>query len=521
MITVVLLVSIAFLAAVAYYIFYLAPKLDPNHRAMEYLKINKTEEAILEYKKILDNKPYDYATHYKLAELFSDIDEVDQAALHYEKVIEIGKFNYEIDKIDIEKKLAKIASVRDDIEQEFRYYYDILRVYPSDPDALYYAAFIALGQEEFDIAQRYFDKLIKGNEKDYSIMFGAGICSYQNQKFTDAVECFKYAVAIQPDSDIVNLAMAMALIKKRDFKSAVVYTQKLVSITDDPAVKFIGMRAHAFIDLYMKKTMDGVKRFEELLEFLKRNDMNEEQLLILYDIGFACFKAEMANRAYDYWNELSSLKRGYNNVQELVMSLRREMDMDESGDKLSSQTTSISDMVEDWLLNPFPTNFLWDICNLKEERKFNLREISVSTRVTHEGESEFTEMGYTKDLIDKFSSLDTENFRIIANRVVNKIGYKVEQILTTYRESDGIDFIAYKKDTREKTFVGVRRWKKIKVGEIPLRNFAQTVNDHKAQLGLFITTAALTEEAQRTSTNLSKLKIIVPEDLNTYLQGLL
>jgi tetratricopeptide (TPR) repeat protein len=517
----ILTISILFLAAVAYYFFYLAPKLDPSNRAQDFIKSRRFKDAIVEYKKILDEKPFDFVTHYRLANLYLKLNDNDQAAIHLQRVLDIEKFNYEVDKFDVERKLAVISVDRDDVENTFKLYYEILKMYPNDRDALYHVAFISLGQEEFDIAQRYFDRLAKGSEGDFEIMFGAGICSYQNQKFNEAVDCFKNAIMARPDSDIGNLAYTLALIKKRDFRNALIYSNRLIGLSIDLQVKFVAMRCSAFIETYLKKYEESVKRFEELLEFTKKNEMQDEMMLTLYDIGFACQKAEYTKRGYDYWNDLSSLQRGYNDVQELIMTFRREMENNPQEERSAGTGETIVEKTEDWLSTPFHNDFLWGICNLKNDKGFNIRDIIGSAKVIVDGDAEYSDMSYSKDLLEKFGSLDTENFRIVANRVVNKIGYKVDQIMTTYRESDGVDFMATKKDTKEKTFVWVRRWKKTRVGEIPLRNFAQQVNDLKANIGLFVTTSDLTEEAQGRVKNLSKVKIIMPEELNGYLQGLL
>jgi tetratricopeptide (TPR) repeat protein len=402
----------------------------------------------------------------------------------------------------------------------FKYYYGIVRLFPGDADALYNLAFISLGQEDFDLAQKYFDRLVKIKDTDFEVLFGAGICSYQNQKNNDAVAYFRQASSLKPESEIANLAVIISLIKKRDFRPAVGFASKLASITEDPQVRYIAMRCSALLDVYLKKYDDSIKKFEELLEMVKHNEMIEEICMTMYDIGFACIKAELTKRAYDFWNELSSIQRNYNGVQELIMTLRREMDSPDDNERMFAGE-SISDLAEEWILNPFPPGFLWGICSLRSEEKFPIRDYLVSTRVVSESDSDFSDYSAEKDLIEKFIKLDTENFRIVANRAVGKMGFKVDQILPTYREPDGVDFMATKKDTKEKTYVWVRRWKQTKVGEIPLRNFAQMINDQKAALGLFVTTAALTTEAEGTVSRLSKVKVVLPEELNSFLQGLL
>ena len=520
MIFVILSLATVFLAGFAYYIFYLGPRLDPSNRANEFIKSRRFGDAVIEYKKILDDKPFDFVTRYRLASLYFRMNEHDQAALHLEKIVENDKYNYEVEKSDVMRKLAHICSEREDIEGMFRYYYDIARMLPGDAEALYNLSFISLGQEEFDLAQRYFDRLVKIKENDFEVLFGAGICAHQNQKINESVAYFRQAAAIRGESEIANLGVIFSLMKKRDFRPAVGFAAKLSSMTSDPQVRYLALRCAAFLDVYMKKYDESVKKFEELLEMCKKNEMTEEYYMTMYDIGFACIKAELSKRAYDYWNELTSLQRNYNGVQELIMTLRREMDSDSSAER-AAVGDSITDLADDWLLNPFPQNFLWGICSLRSEKKFPIRDYLVSTKVSAEGDEEYSEYVSEKDLLEKFVKMDTENFRIIANRVVGKIGYKVDQILPSYRESDGVDFMATKKDTKEKTYVWVRRWRQTRVGEIPLRNFAQMVNDHKAAQGLFVTTASLTDEAMGTMSRLSKVQVVLPEELNSYLQGLL
>ncbi len=53
---------------------------------------------------------------------------------------------------------------------------------------------------------------------------------------------------------------------------------------------------------------------------------------------------------------------GYRDIQNLIMTLNREIDKSET-----VFDDSIHDYVEDWLSNIFPENFLWNICGLKSE----------------------------------------------------------------------------------------------------------------------------------------------------------
>jgi len=249
--------------------------------------------------------------------------------------------------------------------------------------------------------------------------------------------------------------------------------------------------------------------------------MQDETMMTLYDIGFACVKAERSNYAYDYWNELYAMDKSYKNVQSLVTLLRKEMEMDF---KLLKENFDISvvEYVDEWIEKAFPKDFLWNICGLKSDIDINIRDVAVTTRVSSTKDDSYGSSishDYSMNL-ETFIKLDNENFRIISNRLLGKLGYKVDQILQTYRESDGVDFLTISPE-KDKVLVWVRRWSKTKVGEIPLRNFAQAINDIKAKRGLFVTTAELTIGAETSLKNLSKVSVVNPEEVGQMLQGII
>lgn len=505
-----------------YYSYYIAPRLNPSYKAMQYLKNGKVYDAIIEFKKALDRKPDDFVIHAKLADLYLQENEIDQAVSHLEQIISINKYNYEVEKVEIQKKLARAYDLREEYDKALQVYLEILNYMPLDADSLYYIAFTALGQEEFEIAQKYFEKLVKMLPDSFEVAFAAGICSYQNQRINDSATYFKLASSLRPGSDIANIAYAFALQRKGDFRQALLALQKIGDTDKDPEVIFIARRLQGILLMQSRKFDESVKVFQELISFLKKNEMADALLMTLYDIGFACIKAEKTNLAYQYWNELYELDKSYKKVQHLVTLLRKEMEL-EYKYTLEESEFSVEEYIQPWLEDSFPKDFLWNLCGLKSDKQINFRGLMTTARLS-KGTSDKADLGAEQfvnyDNILQFIKLNVENFRIVSNRIVSKLGYKVDQILTTYRENDGVDFLAVSPE-KEKVLVWVRRWEKTKVGEIPLRNFAQAINDMKTARGIFITSADLTPTAESSLENLSKVKVVRPDELAMLLEGLL
>ena len=522
MILPILLTTIIVLGFIIFYIFFLGPKLNPLNKAENFIAQNMVSDAIIEYKKILDNDPNNFIIHYKLSELFFQIEEVDQAVVHLEEILKIDKFNYEIEKISILKKLATSYMFRDEIDKAFQMFANILSVHPGDEDSLYHAAFICLGQEEFEYAQKYFELLIKKEKKSFEILFGAGIACYQNQQIQEAIHFLDEALGENSHSDIANLAMAFALRNKRDYKTAMNYLKPVVDNSKDLNAVFISKRLQGILLVQSKKAEEGANVLEDVLEYAKKMEMEDEISMLLYDLGFALLNAEKTNEASEYWDELYQLDRNYQKIQRLITILRKEMDFVGSKSE-SDYEESVVDHIDSWLDEAFPEDFIWRICGLKSKKEINLSAVVTLGKTTSKGKSGGKEKssgshdsGY---LLDKYIEADVETFRIVSNRVLTKLKYKIDEILPTYRENDGVDFMAHSTKDDIKVLIWVRRWKGVQIGEIPLRNLAQAVNDYKAKKGLFITTSELTESGEASVKRLSKISVIYPEELGRLLKG--
>lgn len=519
MLTVFLIILVIILLSGAVYLLVVKPKQSPLNRAMELLKQNKLLEAIDEYRKSIALKTDAFDIHYKIAVLYNKLKNYDQSIIHLNEILRIDKYSVEVQKLTVLKMLAQAYYLINDIEKAFRTYFEILKINEDDDEAYYHIAFIALGQGEFDIAQRYFEKLVHLRD-DFESFFGAGICSYQNKKNADAVKYFKEALSLRPNSDIAVLAICFALQRVQKFSEAIAYIGKLAGRITEDEVKYISKRLLSFLNLEADKNEEGIRLLEELLNFTREKNMHEEVKLSLYDIGFACVKNSQLNQAYKYWEELYKIDNTYEDTRELLNLIKKDINRASIDDGFEN---SIYDYVDDWERSAFPSNFLWNICGLKSDQIIDIKNVLVPAKMPKAREPRQTSVGEPGETVDRltaFCSLDNESFRMASSRLALKLGYKVDEILHTYKDSDGVDILSQSADN-DRVLIWVRRWKDSKVGEISLRNFAQAINDIRAKKGVFITSAELTGAAQHSLGKLSKVNVIYPADLNDLLKGLI
>ncbi len=128
---------------------------------MELSKQNKFLEAIDEYKKSLVTKAGAFDIHYKIAELYDKLKNYDQVIFHLNEILRIDNYNLEVQKLAVLRMLAQAYYLINNVEKAFQTYFEILKLNSDDAEAHYHISFIALGQGEFEIAQRYFEKLVE------------------------------------------------------------------------------------------------------------------------------------------------------------------------------------------------------------------------------------------------------------------------------------------------------------------------------------------------------------------------
>ncbi len=519
----ILVAAIIILGAIVFYLYYLAPKLNPKNKAEILLNENRVDEAIVEFKKVLEKRPFEVSIHWRLAGLYLNQDKIDLAINHLEAITDINRYTADVEKGDIFKLLADLYLQRGDKIKAFERFYELLREYPSDAEALYHVGFMSLGQEIFETAYRFLETLSRLKKKNFEVLFGAGIAALQSQRTTESIALFKEALSLQPDSDITNIAMAFALYRKKDYKSAVPFVKFIVDNSRDENALFVAKRLLAFLYVETKKYAMAIKLFDELKEYCIQNDLDEELKVLLYDFGFANLIDERKEEAYQVLNQLYQKERNFRNVLDLVTRLRKEMDLKPGAKHDDSRPVVIE--AETWKEKAFPENYLWNICGLKSEEDMDLQSIISSGKASASREKKFFDESEvpkeTAASIEELNKLDTESFRSTSYRVCEKLGLTIDEIMTTYRETDGVDFMATQKDGKIKTLVWVRRWKGTNIGEIPLRNFAQAINDVKAKQGYFITTTPLTQAGESALKSLEKVKVVFPEELSAHLKGLL
>ena len=493
----------------ALYIKFVALDINPLKLAERYVSKNMINEAIDEYKKLLNNDPYNVFICYKLGDLYLKRKLADEGVECFKKIINIGDYNQDISKHDVFKKLAKAHLLGKQIDEAFELYCDILHENPNDEDALSQVGFLSLGQEMFDIAYKTFEKLLKTKKLTFEVCFAAGMAALQLSMFSEAIEHFKSALELSPESSIANLAAAFAFKEKNEYQQAIKYAQKVTKLSNNDA-SFIAERLSGILYYQDNNANSAFQLYENLLNIARNSRSEDELKMILYDMGFICIACEKSGDAMTYWNELYKLDENYKRIEKLIGKFAEGGQI--SGKDLL-KNGSLGSFASEWIYDAFPANYIWRICGLRASEFFDLRVIYDRDRTQVIPKETF-------ELVEKLNSLDSENLKMLAGNIVQKMGYFINETLNTYKDFDGIDFTATSPN-KVSTLVWFRKWNGVNIGEIPINNFGQAIRDFGMEEGLFITSGELTPQTEELLKSMPQVKMVSLPDLVPLLSGLI
>lgn len=558
MIVVFLLFEII-LGFILFYMLYIAPRINPFNRGIKLLEEGNIDEAILEFTRAVEKDPKNYVAHFKLAHLYLQKDVLLKAEEHFKQVLEIGKFNEEIKRLDILQQLAKIQFNLKKYEELLFTLKEIFAIFSSDYTANYYLGLLYAGQLIYEEAIKYFQKAIKARPADINTRINLALCYVQIGQIDSAIKELEEAVKNAPENEKAKFFLAITLFMAKGYKKAIDFFLTVLKSSQDKERKFICYRLISAAFFLLDK-IDRAKEFLDTgIEFVKMESLFEEYKTLLYDYGMMYALTGNFIQAKEKWEILNVIDENYPNLQQLLKyveiktspveestgeeeegiepyltpaaasyfkaaqhiigaeSEQEEEDEEEKYEKI------FNEIKEEWLNSFIPENFLWKLGGLTSAKRFNIEMIMEKEKLENVKE-EASRFNITS-LIKEFMKLNRKKFEDVGRKIVQKLGYSIikenfRPTLADFVEGDGIDFVAKEPGIGGQiVLIQLRRWDQGKVGEIPLRNMTQSMAEVKAKKGIFIVPAELTEGAQKFLEKMSNITVLTYKDIGRLLRG--
>jgi tetratricopeptide (TPR) repeat protein len=117
-----------------------------------------------------------------------------------------------------------------------------------------------------------------------------GIQYHDNGDYSKAIETYKMALEIDPNSGLANYEIALTYFSTKDYKNAEIHSKKAVDANDGPRMQAYTMYGNS-LDM-QGETKKAIKVFEKAIK-------DYDNYLLYYNYALTCLNAGETEKAYD------------------------------------------------------------------------------------------------------------------------------------------------------------------------------------------------------------------------------
>ena len=517
------------------------------------------KKRIEELNKRLKLNQYDYDAVYQLANIEEEFGSKEKALELYQILLDENFFNSK-EKIEMYKKLELICEELGDIEQAFKY---TLIINKEEPENKYYYTKVAntlVKEGYYKLAYEYYHRaLVLKSEFSIEDFKYAAFASFQvkdykktiiyleklykkmckdiNQYKIDIAKLMQSLVSIYILSDEINIA-------KTFIEEAFIYK----AIDSDNRLYMNK------IYLFILYKLDDNKKFTEiynkLIDMYKINNDSIDIADLIFDYGFYSYFLKDIKSAIRYFNIIKS----FNIELYSIFNIDSILEYLKNVEIANSQLTKLyeekkiydskykNDNFENYIKKEYIDNWekainLWEssfihldyISNLVENKKtMNIEEVLKEFKlydIVNHNVQDTQKTSTSANKIDKIFNLSFSDFKKICQNIISsKLSYTIVQEYIDSADKikgDEIDYLAYnnKMARVELTLISFRRWKKIDIGELSIRDFFMKVQESGAKNGILIVPAELTKSARSYVSHNESITVYSKHQFNNLLKG--
>ncbi|WP_300753902.1 restriction endonuclease [uncultured Brachyspira sp.] len=468
----------------------------------------------------------DYVSMYSLAKLEDEAGLDDEALNIYENLLKVS-FLQDKEEIDVCKRLEKKYETEGKTEESFKY---ALKISKLDSNNMKYnikIASILTKNGEYIIACDYFNKaLLAKNEFNIENIKAAAFSFFKIKDYKkSAVFLEELYKRIEKENTDELLHIQKSLISMYMLADELNIARSFIEqiINDKKAYdKYYTDRIYLHI-LY--KLIDNEK-FKELYDKLytayKIKDSVKENYSILLDYCFYSYffkDIELSKILFEKINDFNIEElKAYNiniildylsdivKATSQINKLRSMMNLEHSKQDNYEKYVSKEDM-ENWerAVDLWEGSFIdidYILSLIEIEKTINAEKIFNELKI--DAKEQNNEMNLSKILkVDKIYNLNKIDFKKLCQNVIrNCLSYSIVQEYTdAVSESnygDEVNYIAYhtRGNKKDLTLISFKRWKKVEIGELMIRDFLMMVNEAGAKNGILIVPVKLSNSAK-------------------------
>ena len=499
-------------------------------------------KKILELQRIVNEKPDDYYSLLELAMLEDKIGDEINALNRYEKLIKDGYFDSNCkEAFNIFSRLYDKYIKENNRAEILRYATQLLQLDPSNVEYEIKIATILGIEGQHLLASQYFAKLLY-SRTDFNIeqLKVAIFTLYKVKDFKKVAlfleELYKKLYKSKDSgskSDINNVAKSLILVYliSKDYSSAKSFIENLLLEKGlNSNYKLLLDRLLLFV-LYKLNNNNNFINFYNLL--LKMYNI-EKSPTLAFDYGFYSYFLNKITEAIEYFKLVLSLDSENFSKYDVstIIKYLSEISLASIENDYNYERYIDKDYISHWenVLELWESSFLsfnyLDI--IKVDKTINsidsklFKDLSLGLN-SDTVSNKSSNINYSK--LEAIYSMSIDEFKSLTINIINKLGYVIiDDYISTKKESfkDEFNYLTYYKKGNKKdtTLISFKRWDKVKIGELVVRDFLILIRECKAKNGILLIPTELSNSAKSYVRHNDDITVYSKDQFNNLLKDL-
>ena len=274
------------------------------------LKQGKTTNAIKIAKQLLAKDPKNYLAHYYLGKAYLKENRTELAVIEYKNVNENALFGEGLDELVFRKEYSQLLLKYNQQNEALKNFLLLTKLDPHNADNFFQVGQIYEQQNRYDLALGFMQKCAMLDKKHARAHAEIGLMLYRTKQFNEAKKEIDIAIKLSPDTYSSYYYLGKILKDAKDIQGAIKSFEKAQR---DPDVKQKAIIEHGSCYMMANRYDNAMVDFQRAIELDKENSQ-PETIYAHYFLATCYEKCRKIDKAIEQWEIIYKKNKGFRDV---------------------------------------------------------------------------------------------------------------------------------------------------------------------------------------------------------------
>ena len=274
------------------------------------IKQGKTQAAIKQAKQIIAKDSKNYIAHYYLGKAYLKENKSELAIIEYKLVNENALFGPQLNELDFRQEYAQLLMKYNQQQEALKNYLLLTKLDPNNPENFYNVGHLYEECNRYDLAMGFMQKTVMLNSRHAKAHAEIGLMHYRTKNFGEAKKEIDIALKLSPETYSSYYYLGKIQKDAKDLAAAIKSFEKAQR---DPEIKQKAIIEHGSCFMLANRFDNAAMDFQRAIDLDKEN-LNGETLYARYFLATCYEKNRKIDKAIEQWEQIYKRNKTFRDV---------------------------------------------------------------------------------------------------------------------------------------------------------------------------------------------------------------